>query len=336
MAVWYGVAADQCDGAVQNRLNLCFRRSGGRAVAPASGRTRAGGVQRRAVVVFRWVAAPHDTQPCPGRGVDLHCRAWRRKNSASCHAAISGRVYIVALNRLQLRIRECTKWRSNHTRSSLAAVLAAWRLASPSAASAGRSVSSSKRPSCAKSALASRLWANAVRALEKLGVAAAVRALQPPMPSGGIYTWRGMPLITDSSAALAQRIGEISMVLHRADLLAILRQNLPSDTLTLGKHCVRVEQNAAGVTAHFADGSLAQGDLLIGCDGIRSVVRAQLVGDGEPLYAGYTAYRAVTPFDPARVTGRRVLGTRRTFRHRSAERRASVLVCHPQRASRYA
>jgi FAD-dependent urate hydroxylase len=146
------------------------------------------------------------------------------------------------------------------------------------------------------------LWANAVRALEKLGVAAAVRALQPPMPSGGIYTWRGMPLITDSSAALAQRIGEISMVLHRADLLAILRQSLPTDTLTLDKRCVRVEQNAAGVTAHFADGSVAQGDLLIGCDGIRSVVRAQLVGDGEPLYAGYTAYRAVTPFDPARVT----------------------------------
>jgi 2-polyprenyl-6-methoxyphenol hydroxylase-like FAD-dependent oxidoreductase len=89
------------------------------------------------------------------------------------------------------------------------------------------------------------LWANAVRALEKLGVAAAVRALQPPTPSGGIYTWRGAPLITDTSAALARRVGEISVVLHRADLLAILRQNLPSGTLTLGKHCVRVEQNAA-------------------------------------------------------------------------------------------
>jgi 2-polyprenyl-6-methoxyphenol hydroxylase-like FAD-dependent oxidoreductase len=145
------------------------------------------------------------------------------------------------------------------------------------------------------------LWANAVRALEKLGVAAAVRALQPPTPSGGIYTWRGAPLITDTSAALAQRVGEISVVLHRADLLAILRQNLPSDSLTLGKQCVHVEQNAAGVTAQFADGTAAQADLLIGCDGIRSVVRAQLAGDGEPLYAGYMAYRAVTPFDSARV-----------------------------------
>jgi 2-polyprenyl-6-methoxyphenol hydroxylase-like FAD-dependent oxidoreductase len=146
------------------------------------------------------------------------------------------------------------------------------------------------------------LWANAVRALERLGVVAAVRALQPPMPSGGIYTWRGTPLITDTSMALAQRVGEISMVVHRADLLAILRQNVPSDCVALGQRCVGITQDADGVTAHFADGSAARGDLLIGCDGIRSVVRAQLVGYSEPVYAGYVAYRAVTRFDSARVT----------------------------------
>ena len=143
------------------------------------------------------------------------------------------------------------------------------------------------------------LWANAVRALERLGVGAAVRALQAPMPSGGIYTWRGEPLITDSSAALAKRTGEQSFVVHRADLLAILRAILPGDSLTLSKRCARVEQDAAGVTAHFIDGSQAHGDLLVGCDGIRSAVRAQLVGDGEPVYAGYTAYRAVVPFGAA-------------------------------------
>jgi 2-polyprenyl-6-methoxyphenol hydroxylase-like FAD-dependent oxidoreductase len=122
------------------------------------------------------------------------------------------------------------------------------------------------------------LWANAVRALEQLGVAAAVRALQPPLPSGGIYTWRGTPLITDTSAALARRIGEVSMVLHRADLLATLRENLPEESVTLGKRCIRIQQGVDSVTAAFADGSVASGDLLIGCDGIRSVVRAQLVG----------------------------------------------------------
>jgi 2-polyprenyl-6-methoxyphenol hydroxylase-like FAD-dependent oxidoreductase len=145
------------------------------------------------------------------------------------------------------------------------------------------------------------LWANAVRALEQLGLAKSIRALQPPMPSGGIYTWRGAPLITDSAAELARRVGEISVVVHRADLLTILRQSVGADAVALGKRCVGVEQDAQGVTAHFADGATARGDLLIGCDGIRSVVRAQLVGDGEPVYAGYTAYRAVTAFDPNRI-----------------------------------
>src|SRR5215213_4527835 len=84
------------------------------------------------------------------------------------------------------------------------------------------------------------LWANAVRALDQLGLAAAVRALHPPMPSGGIYTWRGAPLITDSTPALAQRVGEVSVVIHRADLLAILRQSYGMDALALDKRCVVV------------------------------------------------------------------------------------------------
>jgi 2-polyprenyl-6-methoxyphenol hydroxylase-like FAD-dependent oxidoreductase len=109
-------------------------------------------------------------------------------------------------------------------------------------------------------------------------------------------------LITDESAALARRVGEVSVVVHRADLLAILHQHLPPGCVTLGQRCVRIEQDADGVTAHFDDGSAARGDLLIGCDGIRSVVRAQLVGAGAPVYAGYSACRAVLPFDSARVT----------------------------------
>jgi 2-polyprenyl-6-methoxyphenol hydroxylase-like FAD-dependent oxidoreductase len=108
-------------------------------------------------------------------------------------------------------------------------------------------------------------------------------------------------LITDSTPALAKRVGEVSVVVHRADLLAILRQSYGMAALALDKRCVGIAQDADGVTARFADDSIARGDLLIGCDGIHSVVRAQLVGDGAPVYAGYTAYRAVTRFDPARV-----------------------------------
>jgi 2-polyprenyl-6-methoxyphenol hydroxylase-like FAD-dependent oxidoreductase len=47
------------------------------------------------------------------------------------------------------------------------------------------------------------------------------------------------------------------------------------------------------VTAHFANGAQARGDLLIGADGIRSAVRAQLRPDWRPQYAGYIAWRGL-------------------------------------------
>src|SRR5262249_5090919 len=72
-----------------------------------------------------------------------------------------------------------------------------------------------------------------------------------------------------------------------------LRDPLPSANYRLGKSLVRVEQDADGVTAVFADGTRASGDLLVGADGLRSTVREQFLPDVEPNYAGYVAWRAM-------------------------------------------
>jgi 2-polyprenyl-6-methoxyphenol hydroxylase-like FAD-dependent oxidoreductase len=68
---------------------------------------------------------------------------------------------------------------------------------------------------------------------------------------------------------------------------------LPARTYRFGKKLTRVEQDADGVTAIFADGTSERGDLLVGADGVRSAVRAQFLPEVEPVYAGYVAWRAV-------------------------------------------
>ena len=62
--------------------------------------------------------------------------------------------------------------------------------------------------------------------------------------------------------------------------------------ITAGVALQAFEQHGGGVVAYFADGGTAEGDVLIGADGLRSTVRQQCLPDVAPLYAGYVAWRA--------------------------------------------
>ena len=61
-------------------------------------------------------------------------------------------------------------------------------------------------------------------------------------------------------------------------------------------HDIAFEQNSNGVTACFADGRKAEGDFLIGADGLHSVIRGKLLGETKPRYAGYTGWRGLAQF----------------------------------------
>jgi 2-polyprenyl-6-methoxyphenol hydroxylase-like FAD-dependent oxidoreductase len=72
----------------------------------------------------------------------------------------------------------------------------------------------------------------------------------------------------------------------------LLKASLPDTSYHRGKELQRVEQGV-GVTAHFTDGTTAEGDILVGADGIRSTVRQQYLPELTPRYAGYTAWRGL-------------------------------------------
>ena len=145
------------------------------------------------------------------------------------------------------------------------------------------------------------LWANALHALDRIGLRAAIEAVGDDYDVAGLLSWDGRAVVTISADDLRQRVGVVCVILHRAELQSILLTALGGDAVSLNAHCVGVQQDAEGVEAHFADGRRVCGDLLVGADGLHSVVRAALHGSTPPRYSGYTAWRAVVPFDTSRL-----------------------------------
>lgn len=140
------------------------------------------------------------------------------------------------------------------------------------------------------------LWVNAVRALDQLGLGDGLRALSAPEFRGTVRNAKGKPLSRASYESIAHRFGGASYVVHRADLQQLLLNAVSEGVLQLGRECVSISQSGTRVNATFADGFRAEGDLLIGADGIHSLIRQTLFGAQKPRYAGYTAWRGVTTF----------------------------------------
>lgn len=67
----------------------------------------------------------------------------------------------------------------------------------------------------------------------------------------------------------------------------------PNDRYHHGKECIAIVNGSDGISAEFADGGQVQGDLVIGADGIGSVVRTRIFPDVSAQYAGYVAWRGV-------------------------------------------
>jgi 2-polyprenyl-6-methoxyphenol hydroxylase-like FAD-dependent oxidoreductase len=140
------------------------------------------------------------------------------------------------------------------------------------------------------------LFANAMSALDRLGVREAVVARGAPAKFSTILTSNGREL-----ARVPQDLLEGTIALHRGDLQAVLVE--AAADVRLGVEVAAVEQGVDGVVARRADGSEEQGDLLVGADGLSSLVR-RAIDDVPPRYAGYTAWRGVSPvpLEPGRLT----------------------------------
>jgi len=88
--------------------------------------------------------------------------------------------------------------------------------------------------------------------------------------------------------------------LHRADLHDLLAKTvyqLDPQCISLNAKADHFEESSSGVSLHLVDGRVIHGDVLIGADGIKSVVRAQILGPTPVSYTGDIAWRGVIPVE---------------------------------------
>ncbi|MBN8280675.1 MAG: FAD-dependent monooxygenase, partial [Gammaproteobacteria bacterium] len=146
------------------------------------------------------------------------------------------------------------------------------------------------------------LASNATRILHHLGLGPVLTDLGVVPERGAVKHFRTGRTLVDIPRGQHQidRFGFPYCQIHRNDLhqglVAALRSRDP-DCIHLGCTLEDFGQDARGVTAVFANGTTARGDLLVGCDGIRSTVRAKLFGSEDPRFTGYVAWRGLVPME---------------------------------------
>jgi 2-polyprenyl-6-methoxyphenol hydroxylase-like FAD-dependent oxidoreductase len=142
------------------------------------------------------------------------------------------------------------------------------------------------------------LWSNAICALDRMGLAHAVVSRSSPIERAVTVTSRGEVLSDLSLGAACRQAGYPSVCAHRAELQGVLAGALETEDLRLGAECVSVVQDPRGARVRLANGDCEEASVVVGADGIHSVVRAELLGASAPRAAGYGAYRGVAHVVP--------------------------------------
>lgn len=134
------------------------------------------------------------------------------------------------------------------------------------------------------------LWTNAVRVLDELGFGEELRRIGTYLEHNEVRTWEGDTLYTIPVGDMSRRHGAPSIIVPRQSLLEVLLAAVDPKCLHLNFEMERWECPSPDRIRLFErQGGSVDGSLLVGADGIRSTIRAALLGDGSPRSAGQVA-----------------------------------------------
>ncbi|MFJ7123244.1 FAD-dependent oxidoreductase [Streptomyces albogriseolus] len=129
------------------------------------------------------------------------------------------------------------------------------------------------------------------------GVFDAIAEVTSPSDYFEILTATGDPIMKEAWPAAGEQIH--THLIHRGDFIDALMGVLPEGMVHLGHKLETIEDRGDSAALTFANGATAEADLVVGADGIRSVVRHQLFSQKAPVFAGEHAYRTVISVDDA-------------------------------------
>src|SRR5271155_2558124 len=147
-----------------------------------------------------------------------------------------------------------------------------------------------QRPNVTAGGGAVTIWSNGATVLDQLGVD--MTGAGQPLSAVRVTTSTGRPLATMDLDAMVNRLGGSVRMVPRRILLERLLKGFPADRIRCNSRAVRVMNDGNGVRVDFEDGSSADGDVLIGADGLHSVVR-DVVGAPAAKSTGWCSWQGL-------------------------------------------
>ena len=142
-----------------------------------------------------------------------------------------------------------------------------------------------------------QIASNAAIVLRELGLESAMRAVGVKPESYDYRDLRTGRMLYQAPLGdeAARRYGAPMYNIHRADLIQLLSDAVPAESKRLGARCVAVSQNEDAVEVRLETGETLSADVLVGCDGIHSVVRQYLRGQEVKHFANILMWRSLIP-----------------------------------------
>ena len=143
------------------------------------------------------------------------------------------------------------------------------------------------------------LWSNGVKVMNWLGLGDEIQKIGGEM-NRMTYLSKENELLNDIDLLpLIDQVGQRPYPVSRSELQSMLLEQLGKDYVKLETKCIGAKEENNQVTAIFEDGSTATGDVLIGADGVRSVLRNYVTQQKpEPRYADYVNWNGLVDASP--------------------------------------